>query len=398
VTVVDAPPDAIGTTTMGNQLVRQYSAVIPVRDATWSPINGRIARMSVLSRVSGRIAGRLFGPIRPRIVQFLKRGDALRRMNEITRRPPLQMNTAVLLLADGTPCIVYDDELPHVVGIEIGIDKRIALDCVDFRTRHVSRVALDHPLSSDMLSSFEKFEHIGIGRLTGEKTMEDLHMVRASFEDEYWEGAHPVPISAVTRRTLWISVWAVLFLVALVHVVRTRPLTDWRYLLGVAALVETYILFQMANAYRELAAAKRKFGARLDPAGLFGGTIGVSIFSVPIAGVLYVMFAAAKDVMLAALAFAPLKGTIVIFAIAAALFWFRLRFRATYGTSEIYAGLYIYVQQLESRGGGLTLHGRHPDIGLLAVLASGVYLVIRGMDNFHQGMSKDPLFKWLRGR
>jgi hypothetical protein len=63
-----------------------------------------------------------------------------------------QINTGVLILADGTPCIVYDQLILHVRNVEVGSD--------DYR------VTL-----------------IGIGRITPEKTMEDLHMIPVVFRD-----------------------------------------------------------------------------------------------------------------------------------------------------------------------------------------------------------------------
>lgn len=94
------------------------------------------------------------------------------------------MNTGVLILQDGTPCIVYDEEIPHVRNIEFSYeDYLVTLVWVDPTTGQEGRFQLEYPLSESMLAAFKKYEIIGIGRLTPTKEMMDLHMIPVVFTD-----------------------------------------------------------------------------------------------------------------------------------------------------------------------------------------------------------------------
>src|ERR1700682_1350931 len=70
----------------------------------------------------------------------------------------------------------------------------------------------------------------------------------------------------------------------------------------------------------------------------------------------------------------------------AVLFAFRLHARALYGFTEAIVGLLIAGQRA-------AVETRWPieDLSFdLAVLTAGVYLVVRGLDNVHQGLKKEP--------
>lgn len=92
------------------------------------------------------------------------------------------MNTGVLILRDGTPCIVYDGDIPHVRNVEFNYDDfLVTLVWVDPKTSQEGRLTLEYPLSEGMLAAFKKYEIIGIGRITADKKMEDLHMIPVVF-------------------------------------------------------------------------------------------------------------------------------------------------------------------------------------------------------------------------
>lgn len=71
-----------------------------------------------------------------------------------------------------------------------------------------------------------------------------------------------------------------------------------------------------------------------------------------------------------------------------ALFLFRLRFRFVYGLSEVLVGVLVAVHRLtgESSQPGSTSAALY-----LAILTAGVYLVVRGLDNMHQGLTRAPI-------
>lgn len=69
------------------------------------------------------------------------------------------------------------------------------------------------------------------------------------------------------------------------------------------------------------------------------------------------------------------------------LFGFRYSARALYGLTEVAAGVAVSVHRVITpsiiRLDDLSLH--------LAILTAGIYLVVRGFDNIHQGLTKDPI-------
>jgi hypothetical protein len=86
---------------------------------------------------------------------------------------------------------------------------------------------------------------------------------------------------------------------------------------------------------------------------------------------------------------------VVTLAIGSLFFWFRLRQRFLYGTSEAFAGAAVAAHRLSIEPG----QGVPGDGGFyFAVLTAGVYLVVRGIDNMHTAMSShsDPFLLWYQ--
>jgi hypothetical protein len=84
------------------------------------------------------------------------------------------------------------------------------------------------------------------------------------------------------------------------------------------------------------------------------------------------------------------------------LFYFRLKARCLYGCSEVLVGLLVAGARLNAEA----VPGLNAPI-LVALLTAGAYLVVRGLDNIHQGIKsqsdlvvnylvqlKDSLAKW----
>jgi hypothetical protein len=70
----------------------------------------------------------------------------------------------------------------------------------------------------------------------------------------------------------------------------------------------------------------------------------------------------------------------------AILFAFRLKYRAIYGLSEATVGVLIAAQRFAeptTNEAGFSF--------FIVFLTAGIYLVVRGMDNIHQGITKPPL-------
>lgn len=87
----------------------------------------------------------------------------------------------------------------------------------------------------------------------------------------------------------------------------------------------------------------------------------------------------------------PISGVLLalfVLAIGGGLFLIRLKLRFLYGITEVAAGVVVALHKVSTE---------IADIGSvtagwsLAFLTAAVYLVVRGMDNIHQGMTKEPL-------
>jgi hypothetical protein len=82
------------------------------------------------------------------------------------------------------------------------------------------------------------------------------------------------------------------------------------------------------------------------------------------------------------------RGAAIALTLGTILFIIRIKFRSVYGLTEIVAGMVIAAdrvanQSLATGAADMTFY--------FAVLTAGVYLVVRGLDNVHQGLTKEPL-------
>jgi len=82
------------------------------------------------------------------------------------------------------------------------------------------------------------------------------------------------------------------------------------------------------------------------------------------------------------------------------LFGARSKWRVTYGLSEVFAGVLIASHRAYGEDG---LWSKANSDFYLAVLAGGIYLVVRGLDNVSQGghLKRDPailLMNWIKDR
>jgi|SRR5882672_3771276 len=78
-------------------------------------------------------------------------------------------------------------------------------------------------------------------------------------------------------------------------------------------------------------------------------------------------------------------GTIyaIVLVLGGLLFWFRLRRRGLYGTTEALLGVLIAPTKY------LGHTATDPDVWI-ALLTASVYLIVRGFDNIHQGVTGEP--------
>lgn len=187
------------------------------------------------------------------------------------------------------------------------------------------------------------------------------------------------------------SVWLELFPLKLLGAMAVAFWGLFMLLLVAALATELYVAVR----------AKSKFAPQWKNVALFPFV--AWMIAVPIAGALATI--STGTTMLYLWARAPQTSELLVLWLSApatlllggAAFLFRLRFRCLYGITEVGAGLFVAWFQVRGGGGGGLLSGAF----LLAFITAAVYLVVRGLDNVHQGWKAeppDPLAAFLRDR
>jgi hypothetical protein len=146
---------------------------------------------------------------------------------------------------------------------------------------------------------------------------------------------------------------------------------------------------------------QRDQGWQLTPAKVIG-IIGLAVIASVFAGFFYYSIGVAfKDTYnwITALTLSRDQRLAVvglfILTVGSGLFLLRLRFRSLYGLTEVIAGVFVGTLKI-SPGASKPVPEISTMISTLttdayvAVLTAGIYLVVRGLDNVHHGIFKDP--------
>lgn len=116
--------------------------------------------------------------------------------------------------------------------------------------------------------------------------------------------------------------------------------------------------------------------------------------SISLGAATYALFIPFADIFLWLFSSVTLKTTsaiaisILTLVLGCLLFFFRHRCRCIYGVTEVMAGLFIAGYKFSETEATKAL--TDPNF-YLVMLTAGVYLVVRGLDNVHQGMDRDPI-------
>lgn len=89
---------------------------------------------------------------------------------------------------------------------------------------------------------------------------------------------------------------------------------------------------------------------------------------------------------------AIIVGIVAVASSGFALFFFRLIFRVLYGVSEVAVGVGLAAHKINSEFTGVS--DLRFDL-FLFLLTAAVYLIVRGLDNIHQGFTKEPKDKFI---
>lgn len=121
----------------------------------------------------------------------------------------------------------------------------------------------------------------------------------------------------------------------------------------------------------------------------------VPLFLIPFAIIVYSEFACLKDFIFwirsptISKSSALILTALFIITVGVGLFYFRLKARATYGFTEATAGLAVSIQRVWDQPEQIKTFTFH-----FALLTASIYLFVRGLDNIHQGLTKEPIDPW----
>lgn len=197
------------------------------------------------------------------------------------------------------------------------------------------------------------------------------------------------------------SIVGLLTLWAFIHAIRNRTAADfWNYSTSIAVVLGVIAAgIGMVAWFVERPVLTRK--------DLLGIVLSV-IIVIPLMSVTYYAIGASlKDLFLKVrdtgeLSWRAVGASLLVLVAGSLLFLFRLRLRSLYGATEAFVGVAVAMQKVMSAPS--TVSPTSPDI-LIALLTASVYLVVRGFDNVHQGLTKPPLdpvavalVEWIRSR
>jgi hypothetical protein len=208
----------------------------------------------------------------------------------------------------------------------------------------------------------------------------------------------PPPPKPIAHGSLVVIVMIVI--VAIIHTIRDRAFQEvWRGSLIWAVLILGIVVLVTVIGWIMLRPRAHRFWIMQV---LFAPLIAalLSFFCYSIAVLLKDLFLWLRDPN--TLSWRATAASLLVLLIGASLFYFRLRFRTIYGTSEVLIGVGIAMQRVVGTPKGAV--ALTTDV-FLALLSASIYLVVRGCDNIHRGLTKEPLdplataiVKWLRAR
>lgn len=192
-------------------------------------------------------------------------------------------------------------------------------------------------------------------------------------------GSMPAPV-------LPLSIIYVIF--SICYTIYTREIDDLITYAGIPALIVTgFVFVVMFYAYRESINVVQRYAnlialASAPVAGAAFTAFYFALFVPPwdMFSWLYAHSTATTGSILLTSAATLLTGTV--------LFYFRLKARTFYGLTEAVAGVSIAGFKALEIGEFNAL--ANPNF-YLVVLTAGVYLVVRGLDNMHQGIVREPV-------
>ena len=190
-----------------------------------------------------------------------------------------------------------------------------------------------------------------------------------------------LPLRSVPKWQLW---FFGISLLCLFYAVYSRHWSDFLLLaplFGIQAAVGSYLAIAM----------RLKRGDR--PKYLWAAIVGPILLTYFVGVMYYSVFVAAKGIFLwfdPKLVSQTWRAVFIGFAVlvvGSCLYWVRVNFRFTYGFHEVLVGVGIAAYHAYRAAG---VPSSWDSAVYLALATAGVYLVVRGFDNMHVGITKEP--------
>lgn len=194
-------------------------------------------------------------------------------------------------------------------------------------------------------------------------------------------------MSNKTVTTICIVFALVISSICVIHTIVTRPLADFLSILKYIAPATIFLFLSNYSAvvgYDETGKTTRYYPSAREA--LEGALMG-ALFLIPVGIVILSLYSSVVDSvswMQAPNFNANLANAISLFVVSISgyiLFLVRKRYRSMYGATEILVGLAIAANNAQS----LYKKGDFDLTLILAFITAGVYLVVRGLDNFYEG-------------
>lgn len=198
---------------------------------------------------------------------------------------------------------------------------------------------------------------------------------------------HSKPSAAAVPMHEWVLAAGVL--ISLCYAIYSRTGRDFAILSSLAATPIALLIYgALAVALWRGKRPKKTFG------GLLFAVSGPLVVAALVGVVYFALAVTIRDALewLQSRTWPPLTrgaaGTSCAAGAGALLFWFRLRYRFIYGLSEVLVGLGVAGYHAYRAADSVSMWDANV---YLAILTAGIYLVVRGADNMHTGLTKEPV-------
>jgi len=198
---------------------------------------------------------------------------------------------------------------------------------------------------------------------------------------------HSKPSAAAVPKHEWVLGAAVL--ISICYAIYSRTGRDFAILSALAATPIALLIYgALAISFWRGKRPRKTFG------GILFAVTGPLVMAALVGVVYFALAVTIRDALewLQSRTWPPLTrgavGAVCAAGAGALLFWFRLQYRFVYGLSEVLVGIGVAGYHAYRAADSVSMWDANV---YLAILTAGIYLVVRGADNMHTGLTKAPV-------